>query len=89
MSVSSSSWGLVRPAVFDCGTPWTFLLNLGLKGYTLFFLCLLNIDCEYSLELEAVLTGTHNLYFEQKYEKYQIFYLKIFTFGGKIFNIFE
>ena len=33
-----------------------------------------NIDCEYSLEpprlAEAVLTSTHNLCFEQKYEKY-------------------
>ena len=26
MSVSSSSWGLGRVAVCDCGTPWTFLL---------------------------------------------------------------
>ena len=26
MSVSSSSWGLGRAAVCDCGTPWTFLL---------------------------------------------------------------
>ena len=25
-SVSSSSWGLGRAAVCDCGTPWTFLL---------------------------------------------------------------
>ena len=25
MSVSSSSWGLGRAAVCDCGTPWTFL----------------------------------------------------------------
>ena len=24
--VSSSSWGLGRAAVCDCGTPWTFLL---------------------------------------------------------------
>ena len=39
---------------------------------------------------EAVLTSTHNLCFEQKYEKYQNFYLKIFIFfGGKIFIIFE
>ena len=29
---------------------------------------------------EAVLTRTHNLCFEQKYEEYQIFYLKIFIF---------
>ena len=26
LSVSSSSWCLGRAAVFDCGTPWTFLL---------------------------------------------------------------
>ena len=26
LSVSSSSWGLGRDAVCDCGTPWTFLL---------------------------------------------------------------
>ena len=25
-SVSSSSWGLGRASVCDCGTPWTFLL---------------------------------------------------------------
>ena len=29
---------------------------------------------------EAVLTSTHNLCIEQKYEKYQNFYLKIFIF---------
>ena len=34
--------------------------------------------------------STHNLYFEQEYEKYQNFYLKTFSFfGGEIFNIFE
>ena len=26
LSVSSSSWGLGKTAVCDCGTPWTFLL---------------------------------------------------------------
>ena len=26
LSVFSSSWGLGRAAVCDCGTPWTFLL---------------------------------------------------------------
>ena len=38
--------------------------------------------CGYSLEQlqQAVLTSTHNLYFEQKYEKYQSFYLKTFSF---------
>ena len=28
LSVSSSSWGLGRAVVCDCGTPWTFLLPL-------------------------------------------------------------
>ena len=31
LSVSSSSWGLGRAAVCDCGTPWTFLLPFLLK----------------------------------------------------------
>ena len=26
LSVSSSSWGLGRAVVCDCGTPWTFFL---------------------------------------------------------------
>ena len=26
LSVSSSSWYLGKAAVYDCGTPWTFLL---------------------------------------------------------------
>ena len=40
MSVSSSSWGLGRAAVCDCGTPWTFLLpflerlRLSLEGHS-------------------------------------------------------
>ena len=33
---------------------------------------------------EAVLTSTHNLCFEQEYEKYQSFYLKIFLFLGVV-----
>ena len=52
-----------------------YIVKLGFTGYTLFFyFCLKNIECEYSLEPPrrggAVLTGTHNLCFEQKYEKY-------------------
>ena len=39
----------------------------------------------YNRLAEAVLTSTHNLCFEQKYEKYQFFYLKMFSFfGGEI-----
>ena len=37
---------------------------------------------------EAVLTSTHNLCFEQKYEKYRSFYLKIFSFLEMKFSIY-
>ena len=41
-------------------------------------------------KLWAVLTSTHKLCFEQKYEKYQNFSSEIFLFfGGKLFSIFE
>ena len=33
LSVSSTSWGLGRAAVCDCGTPWTFLLPFFLLSY--------------------------------------------------------
>ena len=34
--------------------------------------------------------STHNLCFEQKYEKYQSFFIRKFSaFGGEIFYIFE
>ena len=56
----------------------------GLQAYTLFFLFLLkNIHCGYLLEPlgKAVLASTHNLCFEQKYEKQnQNFYLKTSRF---------
>ena len=39
---------------------------------------------------EAVPTSIHNLCLEQKYEKYQIFFIwKISVFGGKTFNKVE
>ena len=47
---------------------------MGLQGYRSFFLLLLeNIDCGYSVEppCQAVVTSTHNVCFEHKYEKYQ------------------
>ena len=39
-----------------------------------------SIQQQIQLNDEVILTGTHNLYFEQKYEKYQNFYLKTFSF---------
>ena len=38
---------------------------------------------------EAVPTGTHNLCFTQKYEKYHSNIWKVSVFGGGIFYIFE
>ena len=59
--------------------------NWGLQGYTLFYLFHIsaqNIDCGYSLEppRRGGSNEYHNLCFEQKYEKYQNFYKKIFIF---------
>ena len=50
--------------------------------YIIFLILLNNIDCGYSLEppRRGVLTSTHNLCFEQKYEKYQIFLYENFHF---------
>ena len=59
------------------------MAKLGFTGLNIIFLIFAqNIDCGYSLEppAEAILTSTHNLCFEQKYEKDQIFYLKIYSF---------
>ena len=38
---------------------------------------------------EAVLTSTHTLCFEQKYEKHQFFIWKFLVFEGEIFYVFE
>ena len=59
--------------------------------YDVFFLFMLkNIDYRYSLEppRQCGSTGTHNLYFEQKYEKYQLFYLNYFSFLEMQFSIY-
>ena len=50
------------------------------------------VYCGYSLETpdEVVLTSTHNLSFEQKYEKISDFFIWKFSFfGGEILNISE
>ena len=53
----------------------------------------LNIDCGYSLEppRRGGSNEYNNLCFEQKYEKYQNFFIWKFSFifGGKIFSLFE
>ena len=59
-------------------------VQLGFTGIhiSFFYFFLKIIGCGYLLEppRRDVLTSTHNLYFEQKYEKYQVFYLNVFSF---------
>ena len=60
-----------------------YIVKLGFTGvYIIFLISAKNIYCGYSLELPhlAILTSTHNLCFEQKYETYQRFFMKIFIF---------
>ena len=73
--------------------PHFYIVKLGFTGVNIIFLISAqNIDCGYSLEpprlAEAVLTSTHNLCFEQKYEKYQSFLSENFQFLGVKFSIY-
>ena len=61
---------------FDPLKPHFYTVKLGYTGVYIIFLA------------EAVLTSTHNLCFEQKYEKYENFYLKIFIFLVVKFSIY-
>ena len=57
---------------FDPLKPHFYIIKLGFTGvYNIFLISAQNIDCGYLLE--PPLTSTHNLCFEQKYEKYQNF----------------
>ena len=49
---------------FEPLKPHFYIVKLGLQGYTLFFLF-----------IEAVLTSTNNLCFEQKYENARLFFI--------------
>ena len=66
------------PIYFDPLKPHFYIVKLGFTGvFIIFLISAQNIDCGYSLEpprrVEAVLTSTHNLCFEQNPEKYQNF----------------
>ena len=63
---------------FDPLKPHFYIAKLGFTGlYIIFSWSAKIIECGYSLEppAEAVLTSTHNLCFEQKYEKNIRFFL--------------
>ena len=78
---------------FDPLQPHFYIVKLGFTGVYIIFLISTQKHRLWVLVRTAsaiVLTSTHNLCFEQEYEKYQCFYLKIFLFlGCKNFNIFE
>ena len=61
-----------------------YIVKLGFTGVVIIFLISAQKH-RLCVLVEAVLTSTHNMCFEQKYEKYQIFYLKIFSFWSEIF----
>ena len=59
--------------------PHFYIVKLGFTGVYIIFI----------ISAQKVLTSTHNLCFEQKYEKISVFFfLKIFIFCCEIFNIF-
>ena len=78
---------------FDPLKPHFYIVKLGFTGvYIIFLISAQNIDCGYSIEppQRGGSNEYHNVCFEQKYEKYQSFFIwKFSDFGGKIFYIFE
>ena len=65
--------------------PHFYIVKLGYTGvYIIFLISAQNIDCGYSLE--AVLTSTHNLCFEQKNEKISEFLSDFFFFFFLVVN---
>ena len=74
---------------FDPLKPHFYIIKLGFTGVYIFFLISAqNIDYGYSLLGEAVLTSTHNLCFEQKYEIYQNVLSENFQFLVVKFSIY-
>ena len=76
---------------FDPLQPHFYMVKLGFTGVYIIFLISAQKHRLWVLVRvlgEAVLTSTHNLCFEQKYEKYQNFYLKIFLFLVVKFSIY-
>ena len=75
--------------MFDPLKPHFYLIKLGFTGVNIIFLTFAkNIDCGYQNRLTEA--STHNVCFEQEYEKISdFFFWKFSVFGCKIFNIFE
>ena len=74
---------------FDPLIPHLYIVELGFTWVYIIFLISAQKHRLWVL-VEAVLMSTHNLCFEQQYEKYQKFLSEKFQFfGGKIFSIFD
>ena len=66
---------------FDLIKTHFYIVKLGFRGIYIFFFFDISahIDCEYP----------QSMFWAEIWKKYQNFYLKTFSFGGEIFNIFE
>ena len=78
---------VTHPNILYPLTPHVYIVKLGFTGVYIFSYFCSKTDCGYSLEppqyrlIEAVLTCTHNLCFEQKQENIIVFFiLKIIIF---------
>ena len=79
-AISSTSNIITKTCLYNIDPlkPHFYIVKLGFTGlYIIFLISVQNIDFGYSLEPPR---RTHNLCFDQKYEKYPNFYLKIFIF---------
>ena len=75
---------------FDPIKPHFYIVKLGFTGVYIIFLISAEKHRLWVLVRTAVLTSTHNLCFEQKYEKIsECFIWKFSVFGGENFYIFE
>ena len=75
---------------FDLLKPHFYIVKLGFTGvYIIFLISSQKHKLWVLVRTEAVLTSTHNLCFEQKYEKIsELFYLKICSFLEVKFSIY-
>ena len=75
---------------FDPLKPHFYIVKLGFTGVYIIFLISAPKHRLWVLIRTALPTSTHNLCFEQKYEKHQSFLSENFQFlDGEIFYIFE
>ena len=68
--------------------PHFYIVKLGFQGVYIIFLISAQKHRLWVLVRKAVLTSTHNLCFEQKYEKYQKFLSENFQFLEVNFSIY-